>query len=132
MNTPIFWHQSSLRPLLCPLIRAGLVLSLLLPFVVSVSVPVSAPVSAIAAGQPAGRSNDIYIGNMHEGIVIENDPDTGDSIMQVTPPPQPEGQAGNQGNVNTIIIAPEVKVPQQNTPYGPEGRPDRTDRPRHP
>jgi hypothetical protein len=54
-------------------------------------------------GEPQRR--DRYMGTGHEGIVIETDPETGDRIMQVTPPPEQE----QDDAAPVIIIRPEIR-----------------------
>ncbi len=49
---------------------------------------------------------DYYVGTTHEGIVMEQDPVTGDRVIQVTPPPREEQQT----QPPTLLIQPEIKI----------------------
>ncbi len=51
------------------------------------------------------RKDNVF-GTVHEGIIMETDPDTGDRIIQVTPQPQQQPQETPQ----VLIIQPEIQV----------------------
>lgn len=56
---------------------------------------------------PAGQERkDNVFGTVHEGIIMETDPDTGDRIIQVTPKPKTQPQQTPQ----VLIIQPEIEV----------------------
>lgn len=50
---------------------------------------------------------DYHVGTTHEGIVMEQDPVTGDRVIQVTPPPREE----EQQEPPVLLIQPEIHVP---------------------
>lgn len=50
---------------------------------------------------------DYNMGTTHEGIVMEQDPITGDRVIQVTPPPRDEEE--NQ-QPPTLLIQPEINI----------------------
>jgi len=58
---------------------------------------------------PPPERQDTIMGNIHEGIVMERDPFTGDNIIQVGPPPQPQKNANPQGS--PLIVRPEIYLP---------------------
>jgi hypothetical protein len=65
------------------------------------------PMGATQDQPPAGQERkDNVFGTVHEGIVMETDPDTGDRIIQVTPKPKNETQQTPQ----VLIIQPEIEV----------------------
>lgn len=66
------------------------------------------PTFGAAQDQPlAGQERkDNVFGTVHEGIVMETDPDTGDRIIQVTPKPKTQPQQTPQ----VLIIQPEIEV----------------------
>jgi len=56
-----------------------------------------------------GASREDYVlGTTHEGIVMEQDPLTGDRVIQVTPPPREEEE--NQ-EPPVLLIQPEINLP---------------------
>ncbi len=53
------------------------------------------------------QRKDNVFGTVNEGIIMETDPDTGDRIIQVTPPPQQEEE---QPQSQPLIIQPEIRI----------------------
>lgn len=65
-----------------------------------------APAQAQDDRQQAPRQ-DYTMGTTHEGIVMETDPQTGDRVIQVTPPPREEKQTQEPP---VLLIQPEIKI----------------------
>lgn len=61
-----------------------------------------------SAEQSAEQSRQDYsMGTTHEGIVMEQDPVTGDRVIQVTPPPRDEEETQQSP---TLLIQPEINI----------------------
>ncbi|MGE4299397.1 MAG: hypothetical protein AB7E47_15380 [Desulfovibrionaceae bacterium] len=64
--------------------------------------------------QAAPQPRDNVFGTLHEGMVMERDPDTGDQIIQIRSRPkatsQGNGVEGDQPLVITPRISPRIKV----------------------
>ncbi len=64
----------------------------------------------LAAGQDNNPRQDLFLGNPHEGIVIERR-DSGDLIMQAVPPPSRESPEGNgtwegEESADKVLVIP--------------------------
>ncbi len=59
------------------------------------------------ASKDDSDQGDVYYGNAHEGVVMEQDPDTGDNVIQVGPKPRDEQQQQPiDMEINPIIVPP--------------------------
>ncbi|MBG0775333.1 MAG: hypothetical protein H0S85_02740 [Desulfovibrionaceae bacterium] len=65
--------------------------------------------AALAADKNPTPRQDTFVGNFHEGIVIEREPETGDEVMKAGPEPQAEEQ-GN-GSAPPVSVTPEIRLP---------------------
>ena len=66
-----------------------------------------APLSAAAQDQNATRRDNV-LGTVHEGIVMERDPETGSNVIIVGPRPKEKEEPQAQPPV--LLIQPEVKI----------------------